>query len=136
MPAAVAVPIIAAALPAAGQAGAAFMNSRAAGKAAKLEHQGAEDALAYQRERQAVEDARYNQRWNSYQDYVKDWKARNGYGSPAPAAGSSLGVAPGMTLADLGGAPGQAGAAQGAPGSTPTLADVSKWNDWRQYGTA
>lgn len=154
MPAIAAAPAFYAAL-ATGAAGvgAAAIESRSKNKAARMEQESANQALAYQRERQAVEDRRYDQRWQAYQDAVAAWKQRNGLapGSPAPAEArnAALGGPVGVqryTLADLGGAGAPAaapvsmdpsagiGATPDAGGAAPkTLADLQNWNDWRPY---
>lgn len=125
--------IAAVAIPAVAGLAGGVIASRSQNKAAALQNKATNDALNYQRERAGVEDQRYSQRWNDYQQRHAAWEARNfgAKGAPAGGGGGGMAAGPAISLQDL--AQGFGNDVQAKPVGQ-TLQDVSQWNDWARYG--
>jgi hypothetical protein len=112
--------------------------SNSSKRAGQQQQQASREALAYQRERDALEDKRYNDRWQDYQRRHAAWEQRNfgGGAKPTGAGASSGGGGLPVSLADLIGAQSSMGAATAQPqgGSLADLAaNAGDWSDWRRY---
>jgi hypothetical protein len=138
MPQAVAVPIATAVIGAGGTYLAAKKASDANKHATDAQSRATQDALGYQRQRDADRRARYDEAYQDYRKRYDSWLQQfygwnPGAGQPASdVRASGAGGAPlGLTLADL-------SAAGGAPQRKvpQTLADLGSWNDWGNYGVS
>lgn len=115
------------------------MQSRSAGRAARYQRESDREALAHQRQRQAVEDQRYERSWSDYERRHREWSQRNFGGGAAPSGGGGGGApaAAGVTIGDLmASQPEGAAAEQAKPEGTSAMAPESlgDWADWRRYG--
>ena len=134
MPAA--VPIAVAAAPALIAATGAViggkMQSNSAKRAAAAQERSTSQALDYQKSRDTIEDQRYQKKYDLYQQYLADYRARNGGASGG--GGGASGTAVPVSIADLVGSQQNIADATGqaVPGSI--AANVGGWNDWSRYG--
>ena len=140
------------AIGAGGQVAAGALGGKAAKEAGKTQLQGQREALAYQREQQAKEEARYNQAlqlWNASRKVLAER-----YGLPldegifmgSQGAPSSPGPSPGLVgpqsnaAAPASLATGGYTGAGGPMGSTlgdflqQSPAGLEDWNNWSKYG--
>lgn len=135
MPPAVAV----AGITAAGSLIGGGLQARSAGRAARYQRESQQEALNHQRERQRVEDQRYQQRWDAYRADRAAWDRQYGGGGGAPASGGGAPAAGGggpqaaaATIGEMMGVTPQAAQEKASTEAPPeTLGD---WSDWRRYG--
>lgn len=126
---------------AAGVIGAAYLSKRAqdnAGKrAAATTERSSTQALDYQKGRDTIDDQRYQKRLDLYNQYVADYRARNG-GASGGGGGGAAGAGTPVSLGDLvGQQQGVADASQGAPaGSVAAMMGAGQGGvfDWSRYG--
>lgn len=142
MPGPALVPLIQYGLPAIVGAGASIaggkMQSNAAKRAAASTAKSQADALAFERERQAVEDQRYNDRWQDYLTRHRAWEQRNfGAGNTTTTSGRQSSAAAPMTIGQMAGAPTGAAPVSAQPDvrGPMTIGDMAQgeWSDWRNY---
>ena len=134
------MPVGAAAVTAAGVVAAGYLQKRSSDNANKSQERSTGQALQYQKDRQSIEDQRYDAAWQDYLTRHKAWEQRNfggGGGQTATPKGNSGAVEmSGMNLGSLLGQPQGPGSANVLPGSVPEADQqkISGWGDWGRYG--
>lgn len=116
--------------------GGAVIGSRSQNRAMAAQQQANNQALAYERERQAVEDQRYNDRWQDYLARHKAWEQRNFGGGATQTFTSRPAAAPAASMAPPMGAGAQAPAMAGegrVSTQRPEGQTLADWSDWRNY---
>ena len=119
-----------------------WLGGKGASRAAKSQALAQQQALNYQRSRDAIADQRYKTNWDDYQKRYSTWEemTRSQLGMGAPSGGGA--AAGPQSLGELAGAgvPSGEGAAPtaadfaGPAGSLGEMAQGSDWTDWRRYG--
>lgn len=142
MPAAVPwIPLMAAGVAGTGAVVGAKIQSNSAKRAAEAQRQSTSEALAYQREQDALTERHYMERWNDWKARYAAWEQRNfgGSSTPAPKGGGGGGAAVSPS-AFLG-----SSSANYSPvmeeregdelvAQPLSVADIGGWEDWRRYG--
>jgi hypothetical protein len=125
------------------QLGGALLGSRSNNKAAQYQSRAAEEALKFEREREATRIAQFERAEAARAEYMRQWNmARQGllkrWG--VPMGGANLGT--------MGGADARASSAGRMPtgqaprptgmmpqqGMRPSLANLDQWQNWSNYG--
>jgi len=116
-----------------GQIVSAKIQSNAAKRAAQAQERTALQGIEYQKGRDTIDDQRYQKRLDLYNQYVADYKARNG-GATGGGGGGAASVGVPVSISDLVASQQDAAGAQSAAPPGSIAANVGGWNDWSRYG--
>lgn len=128
---------------AAGVIGAAYLSKRAQDNASKraaaTQDKATTQGLDYQKGRDTIDDQRYQKRLDLYNQYVADYRARNGGATGSGGGGGAASVGAPVSIADLVGqqqgvadASGQSGAPAGSVAAM--MGGQGGVFDWSRYG--
>lgn len=142
--------VAAAGIAAAGTLGGAALQSRSQGKATQAQSQANQQALQWEREREAMRKAEYDKAMDLYRQQFDAWNAGRSallarYGVEAPTAVAQMGR---PEVQASGGPPMAPGGPQAGPGAELRMPDramslgrlmrspmaLDRWSDWRAHG--